>query len=62
MAYDLDSEGGRVGDEFMRQIEPVAAYAPYMTCPGNHEQKRNFSGYKEKINCRRLRKILWKRG
>ena len=21
----------------MRQIEPIAAYVPYMTCPGNHE-------------------------
>jgi hypothetical protein len=30
---------GCVGDEFMRQIEPIAAYLPYMTCPGNHEQK-----------------------
>ena len=30
---------GCVGDEFLRQIEPIAAYVPYMTCPGNHEQK-----------------------
>ena len=22
------------GDEFMRRIEPIAAYVPYMTCPG----------------------------
>ena len=28
----------KVGDEFMRQIEAVAAYVPYMTCEGNHEQ------------------------
>lgn len=27
----------RTGDEFMRQIEPIAAYVPYMTCAGNHE-------------------------
>ena len=26
-----------VGDDFMNQIESVAAYLPYMTCPGNHE-------------------------
>ena len=30
-------ENGRRGDQFMRQIEPIAAYVPYMTCPGNHE-------------------------
>ena len=23
----------------MEQIEPIAAYFPYMTCPGNHEHK-----------------------
>jgi hypothetical protein len=31
-------EDGRIGDEFMEQIQPVAAYVPYMTCPGNHEE------------------------
>jgi len=31
-------ESGRIGDEFMKQIQPVAAYVPYMTCPGNHEE------------------------
>ena len=25
---------GFVGDNFMDIIEPVAAYVPYMTCPG----------------------------
>ena len=34
----LMQNNGRVGDEFMRQIEPIAAYVPYMTCPGNHEK------------------------
>ncbi len=32
-------QNGRVGDEFMRQIEAIAAYVPYMTVPGNHEEK-----------------------
>ena len=32
-------DNARVGDEFMRQIEPIAANVPYMTCPGNHEMK-----------------------
>ena len=26
-----------VGDDFMNQIQSIAAYVPYMTCPGNHE-------------------------
>ena len=30
-------DDGRVGDVFMRQVEPIAAYVPYMTSPGNHE-------------------------
>ena len=27
-----------VGDEFMRQMEPVMATIPYQTSVGNHEQ------------------------
>lgn len=30
-------DNARIGDEFMRQIQSIAAYVPYMTCPGNHE-------------------------
>lgn len=45
-AYDMNTKNARVGDEFMKQIETVAAYLPYMTCAGNHEEKYNFSNYK----------------
>lgn len=38
-AYNMDQDNARVGDEFMRLIEPVAASLPYMTCPGNHEER-----------------------
>ena len=31
-------ENGHVGDEFMNKIQPIAAYVPYMTSPGNHEE------------------------
>lgn len=48
-AYDMNTDNARVGDEFMRQIEPIAAYLPYMTCPGNHEQAYNFSNYKARF-------------
>ncbi|KAK7114474.1 acid phosphatase type 7-like [Littorina saxatilis] len=36
-AYDLFNDGGWIGDEFLRKIEPVAANIPYMVSPGNHE-------------------------
>ena len=44
--YDLYEQDGQLGDRFMRQIEPIAAYVPYMTAVGNHEEKYNFSHYK----------------
>lgn len=37
-AYDMHSSDGTVGDEFMRQVEAIAAYVPYMVVPGNHEE------------------------
>nr|QBK87857.1 MAG: calcineurin-like phosphoesterase [Marseillevirus LCMAC202] len=49
-AYDLHSLQGIVGDLFMRDIEPIAAYVPYMTAVGNHEQAYNFSHYKNRFS------------
>ncbi|XKL65600.1 hypothetical protein PGB90_009020 [Kerria lacca] len=49
-AYDMDSDNARVGDAFMRQLEPIAAYVPYLTCPGNHEEKYNFSNYRTRFS------------
>ncbi|XP_006813616.1 acid phosphatase type 7-like [Saccoglossus kowalevskii] len=49
-AYDFDFNNSRTGDEFMRQIEPIAAYIPYMVCPGNHEKAYNFSHYKNRFS------------
>ena len=47
-AYNMATDNGRVGNEFMKQIEPIAAYVPYMTCVGNHEYYEDFnmSNYK----------------
>ncbi|GIX92566.1 acid phosphatase type 7 [Caerostris darwini] len=45
MAYDMDTDNATVGDEFMRQIETIAAYLPYQVCVGNHEAAYNFSNY-----------------
>ncbi|KAK2561015.1 Acid phosphatase type 7 [Acropora cervicornis] len=49
-AYNMESDNSKVGDKFMNQIEPMAAYVPYMTCPGNHEEACNFSNYKERFS------------
>lgn len=38
IAYNMDTDNGRVGDGFLRMIEPVASAVPYMTTMGNHEQ------------------------
>ena len=46
IAYDLDKSGGRVGDRFLREIEPMAAHVPYLTCPGDHERFHNFVHYR----------------
>ncbi|GMS80427.1 hypothetical protein PENTCL1PPCAC_2602, partial [Pristionchus entomophagus] len=43
--YDLNTDNGRVGDEFFRQIESAAAYVAYQPTPGNHEAADNFTHY-----------------
>ncbi|XP_036339036.1 acid phosphatase type 7 isoform X1 [Rhagoletis pomonella] len=58
-AYDMDTQNARVGDEFMRQVETIAAYVPYMVCPGNHEEKYNFSNYKTRFNMPGEGDSLW---
>ena len=35
IAYNLDSEGGELGNQFMSEIEGFASEVPYMTVPGN---------------------------
>lgn len=37
IAYDLGSDGGRRGDQFLNAIQDMAARVPYMTIPGDHE-------------------------
>ncbi|XP_025105801.1 acid phosphatase type 7-like [Pomacea canaliculata] len=48
-AYNMQDNDAKVGDEFMRQIEAIAAYVPYMTCVGNHESAYNFSNYRNRF-------------
>ncbi|XP_052767645.1 acid phosphatase type 7-like [Mya arenaria] len=49
-AYDMDSDNGYTGDKFMNMVEPLASELPYMTCPGNHENKYNFTHYKRRFS------------
>lgn len=49
-AYDMNTDNAKVGDEFMKQIEGIAAYLPYMTVPGNHEESHNFSNYRARFS------------
>ena len=39
-AYNLEHSNGRVGDEFFKEIEPIASYKPYQVLVGNHEDSK----------------------
>ena len=49
LAYDLFSNRGTRGDEFMRDIEPLAARQAYMPVVGNHELARLFQDYMQRF-------------
>ena len=48
-AYDMDSDNGRNGDAFMRDIQELAATVPYMVSHGNHENTQNFNHYTQRF-------------
>eukprot|EP00358_Blepharisma_japonicum_P000053 CAMPEP_0202954478 /NCGR_PEP_ID=MMETSP1395-20130829/50838_1 /ASSEMBLY_ACC=CAM_ASM_000871 /TAXON_ID=5961 /ORGANISM="Blepharisma japonicum, Strain Stock R1072" /LENGTH=137 /DNA_ID=CAMNT_0049670019 /DNA_START=117 /DNA_END=531 /DNA_ORIENTATION=- len=50
IAYDLDDEDGKIGDDYLNMIQPIAATYPYMTVPGNHEKADNFTQYINRFN------------
>lgn len=58
-AYDMDTDEAKVGDQFMNQIQQIAAYVPYMTCVGNHEEKYNFSNYRARFSMPGSTENLW---
>lgn len=49
-AYNLNDDNGKVGDTYLRMVEPIAANFPYMVSPGNHESFGNWSHYKARFN------------
>ena len=49
LAYNLQDSKGKTGDLFLNEIQPIAACAPYMVSPGNHEKKDNFTHYKARF-------------
>ncbi|GIZ01610.1 acid phosphatase type 7, partial [Caerostris extrusa] len=60
IAYDLHTNNGRVGDNFMNQIEPVAARVPYMVSVGNHEAFNwNYTNYKVRFDMPGTEDNLW---
>jgi hypothetical protein len=49
-ADNFDTNGGLVGDQFMMNIEQVAARVPYMVSHGNHEDSApNLAHYIERF-------------
>ncbi|XP_033755018.1 acid phosphatase type 7-like [Pecten maximus] len=50
IAYDMETDGGLNGDNFMELIQPVAARVPYMTSPGNHELTNSLHHYRTRFS------------
>jgi acid phosphatase type 7 len=46
LAYDLPTNNGTRGDNFMNMIQPFSSAVPYQVCPGNHEYYSDFAHYK----------------
>ena len=42
-------EDESIWDEYFRMIQPFAAFVPYMTAPGNHENYYNFTAYYSRL-------------
>ncbi|KAJ9581518.1 hypothetical protein L9F63_023309, partial [Diploptera punctata] len=59
IAYDLYMGNGRVADKFMELIQPIAAHVPYMVCPGNHEEYKNYRHYKKLFKMPGTSEGLW---
>lgn len=43
LAYDLNTDGGLVGRQFMNEIQNMSAIVPFMIAHGNHESAFNYA-------------------
>ena len=59
IAYDLDSDNGKTGDDFLNSIEEIASGLPYMVSQGNHENKKNEHHYKYRFTMPGNSSNLW---
>lgn len=41
MAYDLEDNNCKVGDDFLRNISLFTSHFPFMLTPGNHDNGEN---------------------
>lgn len=44
-AYNLESDDGRNGDAYMRDMENITSFLPYVVLPGNHERHHRSNHY-----------------
>ncbi|KJH48450.1 Ser/Thr phosphatase family protein [Dictyocaulus viviparus] len=50
IAYDLHTDNGSTGDNYMNQLEPLISKIPYLVIAGNHEEDGvNFTDYRERF-------------
>ncbi|CAL1527067.1 unnamed protein product [Lymnaea stagnalis] len=50
IAYNLNSEGGSLGDHYMNRVAKFTSHVPYMTTPGDHERFRSFYHYRYRFS------------
>ncbi|KAH9518981.1 Acid phosphatase type 7 [Bulinus truncatus] len=50
IAYNLNSEGGSIGDHYMNRVSKFTSSIPYLTTPGDHERFRSYYHYRYRFS------------